>query len=232
MNNIFANICGNAVYSHQTEIANGCITLAGGHRVGICGLAIYNDTGNRQTYSNISSLCIRIAHEITGCADKLVEYISTGSKGLLLAGPPCSGKTTILRDIARQLSKTNNISIVDERNEIAAVNNGMPQLNIGQHTDVLTGQKKADGMLHAVRCMSPDILICDEIGSVEEAEATRTAFNCGVKVIAALHCGDASDLIQREQFIMLRNSGAFDTVAVLSGRHAGNISLICNIGDL
>jgi len=231
INEIFAQICGNAIYCHQTEIADGCITLVGGHRAGICGRAVI-DSSKTQTITDISSLCIRIAHEVPGCAENLVKQFDAAEGGVLIAGPPCSGKTTLLRDAARILAMSKNIVIVDERNELAAVYRGMPQLDVGSNSDIITGQLKAVGMLHAVRCMSPDIIICDEIGSIEEAAAVKTAFNTGVAVIAAIHCGTVEELINREQFVLLRNSGAFSKVVLLKKGLPGVIDRIVDINKL
>ncbi len=231
MNEIFSSVCGNAVYSHQNEIAEGSITLTGGHRAGICGRAV-RDGSKTVSITDISSVCIRIAHEIPGCANRLAEEFLQRDGGLLIAGPPCSGKTTILRDLARNLSSNKNVAIVDEKNEIAAVYRGVPQLDIGCGCDVLTGQHKSIGMLHAIRCMSPDILICDEIGDSEEAKAIHTALYTGVTVIAAMHCGTKDELVKREQFRHLRDCGAFSTVAVLGRDTPGKIEFMADICEL
>ena len=228
INEVFIKLCGNAIYTHQTEIATGCITLVGGHRVGICGRAVRSEI-KITAITDISSLCIRIAHEAQGCADKLAEIMKTKSGGLLIAGPPCSGKTTILRDLALTLSSEKNTVIVDERNEIAAVYRGTPQLTTGCFCDVITGFEKAEGMLHAVKFLAPEIIICDEIGSIAEAEAVKAAFNTGVTVAGAIHCGSSAELYKREQFRILHKTGAFRTLAILSGRKPGQINEIINL---
>lgn len=232
MNDIFTRICKNAVYSHQTEIAEGFITLAGGHRAGICGRAVHGSNG-MVTITDISSICIRIAHEVKGCGDSLVqEFYRRGRKGLLIAGPPCSGKTTLLRDIARSVGEDSNVSIIDERNEIAAVRQGMPQLDIGCRSDVLTGFSKTEGMLHAIRCLSPDVMLCDEIGSVDEARAVQAAFNAGVTVIATIHGSDLNELTCRRQFCLLRDSRAFASVALLKKGAFGQVTQIVDMDKL
>lgn len=212
---VFIKLCGNAIYSHQAEIASGCITIVGGHRVGICGRAIIKDN-KTASIADISSLCIRIAHEVKGCADRLAEIMNTQGGGMLIAGPPCSGKTTFLRDLALTLSATKNTVIVDERNEIAAVYRGTPQLETGCCCDVVTGFSKAEGMLHAVKFLAPEIIVCDEIGTPAEADAIKTAFNTGVTVAAAIHCGSSAELYRRESFNILHKTGAFRTLVLLS----------------
>lgn len=229
INEVFIKLCGNAIYSHQSEIAAGCITLVGGHRVGICGRAVLNEH-KTAAIKDISSLCIRIAHEAVGCADKLAEIMTKRRGGMLIAGPPCSGKTTVLRDLALTLSSSQNTVIVDERNEIAAVYRGTPQLKTGCCCDVITGFEKADGMLHAVKFLAPEIIICDEIGTTAEAEAIKAAFNTGVTVAAAIHCGSSSELYKREQFHILHKTGAFSTLATLSGKKPGQIDEIIDLG--
>ena len=99
----FHHCCSYSVYSHQHEIRQGFVTMAGGHRVGVCGTAVYEE--NRVSgIRDISSLNIRIAREVYGAADELLGELDKEISGLLIAGPPSSGKTTILRDLARQLS--------------------------------------------------------------------------------------------------------------------------------
>lgn len=214
---VFIKLCGNAIYSHQTEIASGCITIVGGHRVGICGRAIMKEN-RTSSIADVSSLCIRIAHEVKGCADMLAEIMKRCGGGMLIAGPPCSGKTTLLRDLALNVSSSKNTVIVDERNELAAVYRGTPQLETGCCCDVITGFSKAEGMIHAVKFLAPEIIVCDEIGTAAEAAAIKTAFNTGVTVAAAIHCGSSAELYRREPFNILRETGAFKILVLLSGK--------------
>lgn len=229
---IFIRLCGNAIYSHQTEIASGCITLVGGHRVGICGRAVKKDNMMTAAVTDISSLCIRIAHEVIGCADRLAEIMHDRRGGMLMAGPPCSGKTTLLRDLALTLSAAKNTVIVDERNEIAAVYRGTPQLRTGCCCDIITGFEKAEGMLHAIKYLAPEIIICDEIGTTAEADAVKSVFNAGAVVVAAIHCGSSAELYKRDQFSILHKTGAFRTLVILSGKNPGQIDEIIDLSLL
>ena len=176
----FRILCENSVYSHENEIRNGYLTLRGGCRAGICGTAVLED-GEITGIRDVSSVCLRIARELPGCADGLLGRLGTSiCGGLLIAGPPSSGKTTILRDLARQLSNgasgiLKKVVVVDERGEIAGCWHGVPRNDVGLCCDVLDGYPKADGILMAVRSLSPQIIVCDELGSEEE---TRAVGNC------------------------------------------------------
>ena len=189
MNQIFQRICENSVYSYQNQIANGYITLRGGHRVGIVGTAVIQN--NEVTNFNyISSLNFRIARQIIGCSDEIIKYVLNENSiyNTLIVSPPGFGKTTILRDIARNISNLGfTVSIIDERCEIAAMYKGMPQNDVGIRTDVLNDIPKAIGMKMAVRVLAPQVIIADEIGTKEDSKAIRYAMCCGVKGIFTAH---------------------------------------------
>ena len=222
----FIKMCGSAIYSRQNEIASGCITLQGGHRVGICGRAVI-ENGRVINVTDISSLCVRIAHEEVGCAEKIARLAEDG--GLLIAGPPCSGKTTLLRDLALTISSGRNVALIDEKGELAAMHHGVPQLTTGCFCDVVTGFSKADGMLHAVRCLSPQVMICDEISSAEEAHAVSAAFNSGVTCAVSMHCGSADELEKRTQYEILKETGALRRAVLLEPGAPGRIGAVIEL---
>lgn len=234
----FQILCENSVYSHENEIRNGYITMRGGHRAGLCGTAVLGDgavTGMR----DVSSICLRVARELPGCADELLDRVGKSlEKGLLLAGPPASGKTTILRDVARQLSGGMRgcfckVCVVDERSEIAAAFRGVPQNDVGVCCDVLDGCPKSVGILMAVRSLSPRFIVCDELGGEAETRAVEQSLNAGVGVIASIHAGSAEELVRRRQASALLETGAFGSVALLSGAaRPGKIAEIYRTGDL
>lgn len=215
----FKILCNFSIYSFQNQIKNNFITLKGGHRVGICGTAII-DGEKIINISDISSMNFRISKEIIGCSDKIFEKLGLNLGGTLIVGPPASGKTTILRDIARKLSNTYEngklikVSIIDERREIAAVYQGVPQKDVG-FSDILNGFPKAEGIMRALRTLSPRIIICDEIGNNEDADAIRKSLNCGVGIIASIHAESAEEISKSEKVKNILDSGAIKNVVLL-----------------
>ena len=178
----FQRICEYSVYSYSKDIQQGFITVGGGSRAGIYGTAVY-EHDKMSNIRNISGINLRIARQIKGCADELIKLTQSDSlRSILLCGAPSTGKTTMLRDFSRQISdlKLKKVAIVDERGEIAAVSKGIPGNDVGINTDILDGYIKSDGIMQAVRTLSPDIIICDEIEDPHNLGAIiRTAEICG-----------------------------------------------------
>ena len=229
----FQSICRYSVYTRQDEIKNGFVTMKGGHRAGICGTAVYENnsmTGVR----NISSINVRISKEVRGISREFFRLAGSTLQGTLICGVPCSGKTTLLRDIARVISleKGLKVSIIDERGELGGGLSGELCNDTG-FCDVFSGYRKADGMMQAVRCMSPDVIICDEIGSEEEAYCVSEALNSGVTVIASVHCSDVKEFLKKPQTLRLANTSAFECAVFLSDRrHIGKICSTVKIKEL
>ncbi len=228
----FHNICNYSVYTRQNEIINGFITVQGGHRAGICGTAVVSD-GKITNIRDISSINLRIAREYKGCAEKLYQKIGSFDKGVLICGAPCSGKTTVLRDLARILSNDNKIvSLIDERGELAGTTTGMFQNDIGM-CDVYDGYKKSEAILQSIRSMAPDIIICDEIGSQDDIKAVEQSVNCGVAIIATLHASSEHEIKQRDNIQKLLKTGAFSKIIFLANKNSpGEIVKITSVGDL
>lgn len=233
----FHAICGYSVHSHQESIRNGYITLPGGHRAGICGTAVC-ENGKTKAVHDIASINLRVARQVIGAADALVERLfRTQAASALLAGGPGSGKTTLLRDLARQLSVGNGcesrrVAVVDERGEIAAVYEGVAQNDLGYNCDVLSGYPKGEAILTALRSLSPEIIICDEVGNMEEIQAIRAGVNAGVKFIASIHAASKEELLRRPQARRLLETGAFDHIVLLAGGGLpGRISQIYGAGE-
>lgn len=228
----FRIACGHSVHTHREEISQGYLTIAGGHRVGVCGTAVWED-GKLKTLRSISSMNVRVAGEVLGSADGLMSRMRGGVTGMLLAGPPCSGKTTVLRDLVRQLSNTAlRVSVVDERGELAACVDGVPQTDVGLCTDVLDGMTKAAGITRAVRALAPDVVVCDEIGTPEDVEAIKSAAGCGVTVVATLHAGGVRELLQKPFLRELVALGVFRVAALLErGEQVGCIGSVLDLEE-
>ena len=206
------SFCHYSIHSYERELREGFITLKGGHRAGFCGSAVLH--GCRiDTIKNISSINIRIAREITGAAEPLAETVfSEKFRGLLIAGRPMSGKTTVLRDLCRIIGNKHKLAVIDTRSEIAASYNGQPQNDIGVYTDVLNGYPRSEGIEIAVRTLSPEYIACDEITG--ETNFTDICLNSGVNLIFTAHCGDMA----QAQNTPLVKSGAISHIAFLGGK--------------
>lgn len=213
----FRLLCRDSVYAHAAEIRDGYLQMTGGHRAGICG-TVTPDGMMR----DITSINIRVAREVPGCADRLAAAFDGG--GMLIAGPPGSGKTTVLRDLVRQLSdgvsgRCRRVVVIDSRGEISG---GAADGNdLGRNTDVLFTRDRAAGMEMAVRTMFPDVVAFDEIGTAAELKSVSDSFNAGVSVIATAHAGERDDLLRRSVTRGLLASGAVSQVVLLPPRAFG-----------
>lgn len=227
----FGYICDYSVYARQNEITCGFVTLRGGHRVGICGTAVSRE-GSLVNVRCISSLNIRIAREHKGCSADLLKKLKGITGGVLICGPPCSGKTTVLRDLARTLSYKERISLIDVRGELAATCGGVFQNDIGM-CDVFDGYPMSVAAQQALRSMSPQIIVCDELGSGDDVRAAEGALNCGVRLIATAHAADFDELKNRAGLKRLAALGGFEAVAMLSGASSpGSLSAVAQAGEV
>ena len=225
-----------SLYAYENELRQGFITIEGGHRVGMAGQVLI-ENGRVKNLKYISSLNIRVSHEIVGCADRLFPDITHNKQmyHTLIISPPRCGKTTLLRDMIRQISDGNEyvkgcgVGVVDERSELAGCHQGIPQNQMGMRTDVLDGCPKAEGMLMLIRSMSPQVIAIDEIGSPEEVQAIKYAMHCGCKMIATVH-GESLEEIQRKPLLehMIREQ-CFERYVLLCNRK--RVGDIANIYD-
>lgn len=224
--------CQYSVHSFQRELAQGFLTTLGGNRIGLCGTAVTKN-GFVETIKDISSINIRIAREVLGCSNKIIQALFGQSlQSVLIIGPPSSGKTTVLRDLCRQLGQANKLSLIDERNEISATVSSIPQNDIGAFSDVFNGYPKSEGILTALRVMSPKVIICDEIGGKADIEALEQALYSGVKIIATAHAGSIEEAKKRLGISRLIELGAFDSLVLLGvGTSVGKLVKIFNIKE-
>lgn len=210
----------NSWYAIDEEIRAGYLTLAGGHRVGICGKVVM-EKGEIKTLKYINGLNIRIARQVIGAAKLVLPklYFSNKLSSTLIISPPGCGKTTLLRDISRQLSNSGmDVVIIDERSEIAACYQGIPQLDVGLRTDVIDGCPKAMGIMMALRGMTPQVIVTDEIGHPDDGYALADVIRAGVNVISSCH-GSSLEAVQARAWVQL--GGSVFTQAIILSRRNG-----------
>lgn len=228
----FQALCDYSVHTHQQEIREGYISTRSGCRVGIAG-SVVTQNGEILSIRGITSLCIRVARRHEGCSSELLRrLLADGApRGTLICGEPSSGKSSILRDLARQLSlghtgRRYRVAVVDERGELSA--NGSLSC-----CDVLLHCPKGQGVQLAVRSLAPEVVIFDELGSQEETEAVRAGLNSGVAAIASAHCRDFATLIRRPAVRTALEDGLFERIVLLAGRNKpGSIENVVETGDL
>ena len=223
----FQKVCEQSIYSYQKQICEGFITIKGGHRVGITGSCVI-DNGKIININYISSLNFRIAREKKDVSKKILKYIlneNNVNNTLIISKPGC-GKTTILRDLVRKISTKKTCGIVDERGEIAAMYKGEPQNDIGILSDVMDNCTKSDGMKMLIRSMSPEIIVCDEIGNKQDIEAINYAMCSGVKGIFTAHGNSLEEIMLNEQISQLLKKYIVQVIIILDDKRRGEIKSI------
>lgn len=230
-----------SLYAREDQLRQGFLTLPGGHRVGVVGEAVLHN-GELRTIKNIAGCNIRLARQVPGAADLLLPRLVLGGSlaHTLIASPPGCGKTTILRDLARQIANGVpqiglpglRVAIADERSEIAACYQGVPQLDVGVRSDVLDKCPKVDAVMLLLRAMGPQVVVTDEIGSERDAWALEEALHCGVILLASAHGSSLSDICRRAGVARLVQRGAFTRLVILSRRQGpGTIESVITLGE-
>lgn len=222
-------LCEHSLYARGDETRQGFVTLRGGHRMGLCGRMIPH--GASRALKDVASVCIRIACAWSGAADPLMPLCMKSGRpqSLLIIGPPGSGKTSLLRDIARQLgsgARPVQTAIIDERGELAACVRGVPQLDVGCTTDVIDRCPKEDAFPMLVRAMAPQVIITDELASAADANAVMDAVACGCAVIASVHGVSLREAASRPVMAAMMAQRIFRHYAVLSPEGCGRIAAV------
>lgn len=233
----FEKVCENSVYSYKKQICDGFITIKGGNRVGITGSAVVEDE-KVINIEYISSLNFRVSREKPGCSIEILKSIldieNNTILNTLIVSPPGGGKTTILKDLIRNISSGNielNISpktcgVVDERGEIAAMYRGLAQNDLGPLTDVIENIPKNKGMAMLIRSMAPSVIFCDEIGSRKDLEAIRYAICSGVRGVFTAHANSMNDLKKNIEIRKLLDDKLIQRVVVLDNINKGQVKEI------
>jgi len=223
---ILSYISNYSLYAYEDEMRQGFITIDGGHRIGLCGQVTVED-GKIKNLKHISSMNIRMAHEVIGCAEKVFSYLITEGElaHTLIVSPPGCGKTTLLRDLIRVVSdgseyrKGMTVGVVDERSEIGGCHRGIAQNQLGMRTDILDGCPKSEGMMMLIRSMGPEVIAVDEIGSADDVHAIEYAMHCGCKMLATVH-GISIDEIRKKPVLgQIVKEQRFERYIVLGNRN-------------
>ena len=219
-----------SLYAFEEEMKQGFITIQGGHRIGIAGKTISDESGIR-SMKFISFINVRLSHQIRGCATGVLPYLYEGGDILhtLIISPPRCGKTTLLRDIIRQVSNGTGpepgmtVGVIDERSEIGACYQGVPQNELGIRTDILDCCPKAKGMMMLIRTMAPQVVAVDEIGSRADLEAMEQAMNCGCRLLATVHGSSVEDICRKPVLGTMMAERWFQRCIVLKEGTAGGL---------
>ena len=241
MKETIEHISNYSLYAYEHELKQGFITIEGGHRVGMAGQVIM-EGGKIKNMKYISSINIRVSHEVLDCANKIFPYITYNKQmyHTLIISPPRCGKTTLLRDVIRQISDGNRwikgctVGVVDERSELGGCYLGVIQNNLGMRTDILDRCPKADGMIMLIRSMAPQVVAVDEIGAKEDVHAIEYAMHCGCKMLATAHGDSMEEICKKPIFEKLIREKRFERYVILSNRYRlGGIEVVYDEnGDL
>ena len=219
---------GASAHAALERVRQGYFTVRGGHRLGLCG-AVTVEEGRVKNLRELSSLDLRVARAVPGCGERVYEELTRGGRlpSVLLLAPPGQGKTTLLRDLVRLISNGGalpplRVGLADERGEVAALWEGLPQFDVGERTDVLEGCPKAQGLMMLLRGMGPQVLACDEVTLPADCAALEQCANCGVRLLATVHADSVEDLKRKSLYRSLLERGLFTRAVTIDRRRMGS----------
>ncbi len=185
---VFSRACGGSLYAFEENLKEGFLTIEGGVRVGVGGRVLTKE-GKVYSLASVSSLVFRIPHDVPHAADALTASFLSAPRGILLFSPPGAGKTTMLRAFAGKTAQGKTalrVCVVDSRGELSS----FPSDAL---VDVLTGYPKHVGAEIAVRTLSPELIVMDEVGA-EDVRTLLSIAACGVPLVASVHAMSAQEV--------------------------------------
>lgn len=226
LDDVIMRACNYSIFTVEDSIKKGFITTDEGERIGLCGQAVY-ENDRIINIKNITSLNIRIPHQIIGCAEKMFNY-NIKNKNVLIISPPGYGKTTVLRDFVRIASNTLSLNtlLCDEKNEIACLTDSGFKNDVGKNTDVITFADKAFCLECGIRNMKPNLIAMDELFGENDVSALIKACSMGINTVATVHAKNIEDLKNNVWFFPLLKNKIFDYYFLLSSNDLGKIEKV------